>query len=67
MPKIFTQYKNYPLPHPDNYLSDDVKRIGDAFSQVDSDMNGLDKKQHSQESEIRKMKLESFIGLGVTV
>lgn len=42
MPNNETVKRNYPLPHPDNKLSEDVGRISDAFSKVDDDVDALD-------------------------
>ncbi len=36
-----TNHRNYPLPHPDNMLEDDVTRIKDSFEQIDLDVNDL--------------------------
>ncbi len=33
--------RNYPLPHPDNMLEEDVARIKDSFEQIDLDVNDL--------------------------
>lgn len=39
MPSSVTQHRHYPLPHPDNFLSDDVLRIGEAFTHIDRDVS----------------------------
>jgi hypothetical protein len=33
--------QNYPLPHPDNMLEEDVTRIKDSFEQIDLDIDDL--------------------------
>jgi hypothetical protein len=41
MPDERTINRNYPLPHPDNMLEEDVNRIKDSFEQIDLDVNDL--------------------------
>jgi hypothetical protein len=36
-----TTHQEYPLPHPDNFLEDDVERIRNSFELVDTDVNDL--------------------------
>jgi DNA-binding beta-propeller fold protein YncE len=44
-----TPNRNYPLPHRDNTLQDDVVRLGDAFQQIDTDVHQL--QQSAQQSQ----------------
>jgi len=36
-----TTNRNYPVPHPDNMLDEDVTRIKDSFEKIDIDVNDL--------------------------
>ncbi len=36
-----TTNRNYPLPHPDNMLEEDVTRIKDSFESIDTDIDDL--------------------------
>jgi hypothetical protein len=36
-----TTNRNYPVPHPDNMLDEDVSRIKDSFEKIDIDVNDL--------------------------
>ena len=36
-----TQTRDYPLPHPDNIMQDDVNRVRETFNKVDSDIHSL--------------------------
>ena len=37
-----TPNRNYPLPHPDNYLEEDVDRLRNAISGIDEDVGRFD-------------------------
>ena len=36
-----TANREYPVPHPDNMLEEDVTRIKDSFEKIDIDVNDL--------------------------
>jgi len=62
-----TENKAYPLPHPNNTLSTDVTRIKESISAIDLDVHANEENAKTIVKSINKLKLESFIGLGVTV
>lgn len=46
-----TTHQNYPLPHQNNLLQNDVKRISDALTAIDSDMW-----QQSEQHKLQQLK-----------
>jgi hypothetical protein len=58
-----TQSRNYPLPHPDNLMPDDVERLRQTISGIDSDIQGLDNTQQSTGNTVSRHLFETEINL----
>ncbi len=59
-----TTHRNYPLPHPDNMLEEDVIRIKDSFEQIDIDVNDLYGITGQSEEDIQSGSYWYFVSTG---
>ena len=58
-----TPNRNYPLPHPDNLMPDDVERLRQTISGIDSDVQGLNSTQLSTGNTVSRHLFETEINL----
>ena len=58
-----TSNRDYPLPHPDNLMPDDVERLRQTIITIDADVAGLDVSQQSTGNTVSRHLFESEIKL----
>lgn len=58
-----TPNRDYPLPHPDNLMPDDVERLRNTITGIDSDVQGLDNIQQSTGNTVSRHLFETEINL----
>jgi hypothetical protein len=58
-----TSNRDYPLPHPDNLMPDDVERLRQSITGIDGDIQGLDTSQQSTGKTVSRHLFETEIKL----
>jgi len=53
----------WPLPHPDNLLQDDVKRLRAAIKAADQSVVAIEEQQMQQQAQLHQHQFEQFIGI----
>ena len=48
-----TENKNYPLPHPSNIASQDVTRIANAITMIDSDISAINASVNNMDTNVQ--------------
>lgn len=63
MPKNFTKYNKYTLPHPENIAKEDVVVIKNAIEKIDEDMESKTNDNTTLAKRLRTLKIENFLKL----
>ena len=58
-----TPNRDYPLPHPDNMMPDDVERLRNTITGIDGDVQGLDTAQQTAGNTVSRHIFETAINL----
>ncbi len=58
-----TPNRNYPLPHPDNMMAEDVERLRETLGQIDGDIQALNDDQSTTGNTVSRHLFESEIKL----
>ncbi len=67
MPDQRTEHRDYPLPHPDNYLFDDdggdMARMRTSFRRIDADIHHSNEHIKRIQEKLETLEFENHIGL----